>query len=245
MRAGGDREIPNNRTSDTTFVLDADGTLFDLCDSIGSIYARVAQVHGLHLDPQKIDGAVRAIWSGFQDEYLNAHHGYATSPERERAVWGAFIHRVFGQCTEARISAALEEDVYSAFADPTIRSLAAGAEAFLTRASTAGVGVVVATNNDIRTRVCLSGMEIYPRLVAEVFLAQDIGWKKPSAKFFKGIADTLGIPTGSIIHVGNDRKLDVDAAIESGCRAVLYDPHSRHPSFPGPVVRSFEELLLP
>jgi putative hydrolase of the HAD superfamily len=83
------------------------------------------------------------------------------------------------------------------------------------------IPVIAATNNDRRTIKVLDelGLSGY---FAHVVVCGDLGWKKPSPFFFEGLERILGIPRGELLHVGNDRVLDVEAAHRIGMQALLY-----------------------
>jgi putative hydrolase of the HAD superfamily len=57
----------------------------------------------------------------------------------------------------------------------------------------------------------------------DVFLtSRDVGWRKPSPRTLKAVADQLGCGANAMTYVGNERK-DIDAARAFGCRSILLD----------------------
>jgi putative hydrolase of the HAD superfamily len=222
-----------------TIVLDIDGTLCSLTDSVGSIYHQLLEAHGFNSDKGGLEAAVRRVWSSFRKVYLNTAEHHRTTHEREREVWLEFVRRVLLAANLSYGSdPALVESIYGAFASKAYRRVEAGAEEFLRQAHQRGLRVVAASNNDSRSKSTLRELGI-DRYLSHVFVAGDLGWKKPSPHFYTTLAARLGLEPSSILHVGNDKELDVEAAIRQGFAAVLYAPHGSEPM---PNVRSFVEL---
>lgn len=208
-------------------VLDIDGTLCSLTHGVGTIYHKLLRAQGLESDKTSLEAAVRHVWSAFRDTYLNVAQGYQTTPEREREVWFEFVQRV---CEAAHLpyggDPLVVASVYNAFASRAYRRVESGAVEFLRQARERGLTLVAASNNDSRSKVMLNelGLDLY---LSDVVVAGELGWKKPSPNFYNSLAKRIGLEPSRILHVGNDRELDVEAAQRSGFAAVLYAPHGK------------------
>ena len=227
-------------TSDVeAVVLDIDGTLCSLTDGVGAIYHELLRAQGLQSDPANLGLAARRVWKSFRDTYLNTSEQYRTTHVREREVWLEFIRRV---CGEANLtygsSPQIVESIYNAFASRAYRKIEPGAIEFLQRAQERGFLLVAASNNDERSKVTLKELCLEP-FFSHVFVAGDLGWKKPSPHFYEALATRVGLRPENILHVGNDRELDVEGAIRAGFAAMLYAPQGGGNS---PQVSSFVEL---
>lgn len=78
---------------------------------------------------------------------------------------------------------------------------------------------------------------------ASTIYSMDIGHAKPRPEIFAAAVDTLGIPAGEILHIGNDERTDVRGALAAGFRAIRLDVvRDSGPSEAEFVARSFEEL---
>jgi HAD superfamily hydrolase (TIGR01509 family) len=220
-------------------VLDIDGTLCSLTKGVGTIYHELLLAQGLPSDQAALEAAVRSVWGAYRDTYLNAGEGYRTTHNREREVWLEFVRRV---CAAANLpygsNPSVVESIYNAFASRAYRRIEDGATQFLRKAHERGILLVAASNNDVRSKVTLRELEL-DRLFAHVFVAGDLGWKKPSPSFYISLANRVGVNPSDILHVGNDRELDVEAAQRCGCAAVLYAP--REGGVPHSIT-SFSEL---
>ncbi len=81
-----------------------------------------------------------------------------------------------------------------------------------------------------------------------VVLGPDHGFEKPDPRAFSMIADRLGVPIGSIAHVGDDAD-DIDGANRVGAVSILISRDGRRPSTESPPdhvisdLRQLEEVL--
>ena len=208
----------------TAVVLDIDGTLCSLTKGIGAIYHELLLAQGLESDVLALEVAVRSVWGAYRDIYLNVAEGYRTTHEREREVWLEFVRRVCGAANlPYGANPSVVEAIYNAFASRAYRRVEDGATQFLREAHERGIIVVAASNNDVRSKVTLRELEL-DRYFTHVFVAGDLGWKKPSPSFYASLATRVGVNPSDILHVGNDRELDVEAAQRCGFAAVLYAP---------------------
>ncbi len=223
----------------TAIVLDIDGTLCSLTHGVGTIYHKLLRAQGLESDRTTLEGAVRQVWGAFRDTYLNVAEEYRTTHQREREVWLEFVQRV---CDAANLpyggDPSVVATIYGAFASRIYRRIEPGALEFLRQASERGLTLVAASNNDSRSRMTLHelGLDQY---LAHVLVAGDLGWKKPSPHFYATLAERIGVAPHKILHVGNDRELDLEAARRCGLAAVFYAPRGGACS---PCVESFAEL---
>ena len=73
--------------------------------------------------------------------------------------------------------------------------------------------------------------------------SMDVGHAKPRPEIFAAAMQTLGIPAGEILHIGDNERTDVRGALAAGFRAVRLDVVRKGgPSEAEFVARSYEEL---
>jgi putative hydrolase of the HAD superfamily len=219
-------------------VLDADGTLYRLRHSVGTLYSEVLTRFQISVKSGDLDQAVPRVWASFEDEYLARREGYQTDQMRERRLWGTFIKRMLEAVEIHNPSLTVTEALYQEFASGATRTLSEGIVEFLVMARNMGVVTVVATNNDDRTKSVMADLGVDAH-IGHFFFSGELSWKKPSPNYFNEIARRLGLHGSRLLHVGNDVALDVHAAHSAGWQALLFDPEDRGPA---PKVRSFSEL---
>lgn len=223
--SGGDsRRLPVRAV-----VLDADNTLWSLSRSIGTIYEDACAKLGVEVSAEEIDGRLKSIWPTFQREYLNEARDFSTSPTREKEVWREFVSRLIADRIETRRFDDLFEVIYNAFAEPTSRTIFPDVLPFLESLRRRGLKVALFSNNDERLIPLAQGFGLKP-LVTKILTAGLVGWKKPSPRAFLGVADALEVPIEATLFIGDDVKLDYEAAIRAGGQAVWLDRSGKtHP----------------
>jgi len=71
-----------------------------------------------------------------------------------------------------------------------------------------------------------------------VVTSVDCGWRKPDPRAFEAVANALGVPPDSLVHVGDDP--DADGGVEAvGGRALLLDDHDLTEIADGPEAVSW------
>lgn len=80
------------------------------------------------------------------------------------------------------------------------------------------------------------------RLVDDIVLCGDIGWRKPSPRVFHHAANLLGASSEECIFVGDDVEWDIAGSAAAGMRPVLLDRDGRHPDFSGERISSLDDL---
>ena len=220
-------------------VLDIDGTLISLSKGVGEIYSELLAEHGVIANPDHLNDVTRRVWTAFQPEYLNSNDQNRTTHEREKSAWLSFVRQVLHQAgLPCSHDTQLIESIYNAFATSRFRRVEPGVESFLRAVQRAGLRTYAATNNDVRSRAVLEAMGLKD-LFRAVYVAGDIGWKKPSQNYYRVLREQIGVPAEKLLHIGNDPHLDVRVPIECGWHAALYDAKSCGPE---PHFVSFDEL---
>jgi FMN phosphatase YigB (HAD superfamily) len=73
--------------------------------------------------------------------------------------------------------------------------------------------------------------------------SMDVGHAKPHPEIFATAVQTLGVPAGEILHIGDNERTDVKGALAAGFRAIRLDVvRAGGPSEAEFVARSFGEL---
>ncbi|MDB4882292.1 MAG: haloacid dehalogenase [Gemmatimonadetes bacterium] len=73
--------------------------------------------------------------------------------------------------------------------------------------------------------------------------SMDVGHAKPHPEIFATAVETLGVPAGEILHIGDNERTDVKGALAAGFRAIRLDVvRAGGPSEAEFVARSFGEL---
>lgn len=199
-------------------LLDAMGTLFTLREPVGGIYAQVAAVHGLRLDPAALERAFATAYReapplafpGVQEEALE---------QAERRWWADRIDAVLQAVGEAPGHPALHRDLFDTFADPALWRVYDEVPAALARWRAQGLRLVVVSNFDQRLEPLLEALDLR-RWLDGVILSSRAGAAKPSPRPFALALELLGIDAGAAWHIG-DSPEDVAGARAAGLPCLL------------------------
>jgi putative hydrolase of the HAD superfamily len=77
-----------------------------------------------------------------------------------------------------------------------------------------------------------------------IFLAEEVGFKKPDVRYFENIISALGVSAGSFIMIGDNYFNDCVGAKKAGMKTVLFNASRVRGSFPlaDAVIYSMEDL---
>jgi putative hydrolase of the HAD superfamily len=181
-------------------------------------YARIAARHGVTLDPRRYDDAREAavlnlkrhpellhdetIWHRFTEEIFVGMGG----PEALASECATEIEEGWGVSENFE----LFEDVF-----PVLEEL---------RHAELRIAVV---SNGIRD---LTAFVAHHRLDVDAIVdSRSHGRVKPHPTIFQAALDTLGVPAGEAVMVGDSLEEDIEGARALGMRAILIDRDERHP----------------
>lgn len=196
-------------------VFDVVHTLVEPWPGVAVAYHEAGRRHGIDLDPAVIHPLFRAAWKRQEAVDAGASPPFATSRTREMDRWRQIVADIFAGAGETdRIFA----DLWDHFGRPEAwRPLASG-RGLLLAARAAGLPVVLASNFDERLLGLANAVE--PLTLADhVFASSELGWRKPSAHFFRAIEQRLGFRPQDLLLVGDDPELDIAAARRAGWHA--------------------------
>ncbi len=187
---------------------DLAGTLVVPHPSVGTIYARCAQRHGVDVLPAFLDAAFPLAFKG--------------GPQRSKpeVFWREVVQRCFGPSLPAAKLETVFQECWHAFADEKNWRLQPGAVNAITAIKFLGIKVGVLSNADTRMRQVLEAKGLAKHLEG-IFLSSEIALAKPDAKFFSHAARQLGVATSALVHIGNDPLLDGEAARDAGATGVI------------------------
>lgn len=215
---------------------DAVGTLIVPDPPVAQAYAEAGRRHGCELPG---DLVLQRFRQAFRDEARkDAILGGATSEERERQRWRAIVGNVFEHCSSVEL---IFTDLYDHFARPSAWRLTEGTGETLAELSRPGLTLGLASNFDHRQNAIANDLPELSQIKHRV-ISSEIGWLKPSPRFFEAVIVAASCPAAEIVFVGDDRINDYTGANAAGLQAVLFDP--RPDEIPGVVrIRRLTDLL--
>jgi len=186
---------------------DVGGTLIEPWPSVGHVYAEIAARHGLKT---------------FSAEQLNARFKQAWRARKNfghyRQDWEEQVKEVYG--TDSKSScAAFFPELYDRFAQPGAWPLFEDVVPALHALAYREIKLAIMSNCDERLRGLLHAMKL-DRYFEAIAISCEVGFPKPSPAIFEHATTKLGLPAGSILHIGDSWEMDIVGAKTAGFEAL-------------------------
>jgi putative hydrolase of the HAD superfamily len=187
---------------------DVGGTLINPWPSVGHVYAEVAARHGIrNLSAEVLQARFRAAWracKNFNDT---------------KAGWMELVDEVFHGLAAEPPSVTFFPELYERFARPDAWRIFDDVPPALEELTARGMRLGVISNWDERLRELLRGLRL-DNYFETIIISCEAGYSKPSPVIFERAAEGLGLPPGSVLHVGDSLEMDVRGAESAGFHAV-------------------------
>ena len=193
--------------------LDAAGTLFDLAEPVGQVYARFAHQEGFSLSPETVEKNFRAA---FKTTPAPSYQSRIDGHTAERAWWRTLVL----QATEIPPSEPFErlfEQLFTHYEQPSAWRLYPDTLPFLREAS-AQYRLAVVSNFDDRLHAILDGLELTPFFETAISSSQAQS-QKPDSRIFEVALEKLALPPEEVLHIGDSRQADYEGALSAGLQA--------------------------
>lgn len=183
-------------------------TLLQPRGSVGRLYAAVAAEHGVAgLSPELLSRRFRAAWRAC----ANFNH--------TRAEWAEIVDVTFHGLTPLPPSQTFFGALYRRFAEAEAWHVYPDVVPTLHALRKCGLKLAVISNWDQRLRPLLGRLGLLREFDA-VVVSGEVGFPKPCPAIFELAARQLGLSPAEILHVGDERECDLEAARNAGFQAV-------------------------
>lgn len=216
--------------------LDAVGTLIHPQPDAIEVYKEVGRRHGYLLDRSTLAHRFRQKFD--EEERRDAATGWRVSEEREKQRWAAIVHGVF---VESKAVEPIFRELWDHFRRPTAWQVSEDAAEVIASAKLEGLIVGVASNFDSRLHRILDGLPPLAGLQHRIISAE-IGWRKPSGRFFEAVIHAANCLPEQIVFVGDRPDNDVAGAEAAGLLPILFSDRRSEKS-PGRVIARLRDLL--
>lgn len=214
---------------------DAVGTVLFPSPTASAVYVEAARRHGLNVDPTVVR---TRLWEQFRHEEARDREAeWETNECRERERWRAIVFATLDGAT-----AALFDELYQHFAQPTAWTVPPTAAECIARLHARGVPLGLASNYDSRLESVVAGTPALHPLRDRLVISSLVGVRKPGGRFFEAVVSVAGCDPADILFVGDDPENDYGGAAAAGLQAVLLDETGKHEQI-RPRVRSLVELV--
>jgi putative hydrolase of the HAD superfamily len=197
------------RTAIRAVTFDVGGTLIEVSPSVGHVYAEVAARHGVEgLSAELLDRRFAAAWRA------------AKEFSHSRSDWANLVDATFRGLTDKAPSHTFFAELYDRFAEPDAWRVFGDVIPTLEglRARRLKLGVI--SNWDERLRPLIERLRLAHYFEA-IVVSREVGCPKPSCAIFEHAVRKLGLPPAAILHVGDDRSMDMRGAKAAGLSGLL------------------------
>ncbi len=223
--------------------LDAVGTLIHPQPSAGVAYHHVGQRHGSRLPAADVSARFGKVFARvLEAEDLDCGCAEAadrlhTCEIRERIRWERIVRQVLD---DVATPDACFAELFAHFGQPHAWACFPEVGVALRRLRQAGYRLAVCSNFDARLNSVMAGLpELAP--IELRIISSEIGYRKPSPRFFEALVRAAGCCPSEILFIGDDPTSDVAAARNSGLAALQID--HRDASLQNRALRSLDDLV--
>lgn len=199
-------------------LFDAVGTLIRPDPPVTEIYTETGRRFGSTLSAEQVKLRFRAAFERQEQEDRRQVDG-RTDESREHRRWESIVGEVFDDIDDG---GGLFESLWNHFARAESWRLYDDAGEILRMLTARDLVVGVASNFDRRLQKIARGHESLARC-QYVFVSSELGYRKPSDRFFAAIQHALHCSASELLLVGDSLVNDYQGARAAGWQALLLD----------------------
>ena len=208
--------------------LDVGGTLIAPWPSVGHVYAAVASRHGLRVLPEDLNRQFAAAW--------RARRNFSHT----RSGWSKLVDQTFAGLVETPPSRSFFPELYEKFSSAAAWRVYPDVLPCLEELRRRGLKIGAISNWDERLRPLLQELKLAAWFDA-IVISAEVGRPKPDPAIFQRAAEQLQTDPASILHIGDSRVEDFEAARAAGFQALLVR-RGQPPQTAGQVVSLAEAI---
>lgn len=210
--------MPNMPESIRAVLFDAVGTLLRPDPPVTETYVATGRRFGSTLSAEQVKLRFRAAFERQEHEDRRRGDG-RTDESRESRRWETIVGEVFDDVDDRE---GLFESLWNHFARADSWRLYDDVREPLQELTARGFVIGLASNFDGRLHAIARGHDPLASC-QHVFVSSELGYRKPSTRFFAAIQRALGCGASELLHVGDSLEYDYQAARAAGWRALLLD----------------------
>jgi putative hydrolase of the HAD superfamily len=215
------------KTRPQIIIFDAVGTLIHPRPAVAEVYERIGQRYGSKRRASAIGELFHRAFH--KQDQIDRDADWRTDESREKRRWRAVVESVLSDVCKKEPCFL---DLFEHFARPEAWVCGDDVAAVLESLAREDYRLAIASNYDRRLRSVVAGLDDL-KPVHEIFVSSEIGWRKPSVRFFHALVEQTGAQPDRILYVGDDYANDMLGAQAAGLQAWLYSPLDR--GLPGQI----------
>lgn len=190
---------------------DVGGTMIQPWPSVGHIYAAAAARSGHNgLDATLLNHRFIKAWRNLHDF------------SHRKEEWSALVDDTFAGLLPQAPSATFFPELYAEFARASAWKIYDDVIPTLEELASRDIPMAIVSNWDERLRPLLEELRLDGYFEA-IMISSELYFTKPSNVIFDHAIRKLGVPAGSVLHVGDSVREDVGGAKAAGLQSLLLD----------------------
>lgn len=221
------RENPPRISGLRHILFDAVGTLIYPDPPVAEVYAAAGARYGScitqDLIRERFPAALLHAEQGGSMTHPDTLERPATSQSLEYARWQSIVRAIFDDVSSAAAEQLFAE-LWQHFSQPRHWTLYADVAPAWQALAVCGLSLGIASNFDARLASVCRGLP--PLDQARLFVSAEVGYPKPSPRFFAAVANQLQAAPHEILLVGDDLVRDIHGARQAGWHVLQIDRHA-------------------
>jgi putative hydrolase of the HAD superfamily len=211
--------------------LDAVGTLFGVRDSVGEVYAKLANQFGVIVEPNSLN---QAFFQQFSASPVMAfpEKNPQETPQLEFEWWELIAMNTFKQVNsfeDFEDFSKFFNTLYAYFETDGPWFVYPDVEPMLKQWQSQGIELGVLSNFDSRLYPVLEALNL-AKYFNSVTISTHVGAAKPDAKIFTVALQKHQCSPEKVVHIGDSLKADYQGAKSAGIQAILIDRNEQEKS---------------
>ena len=202
-------------------LFDATGTLFDTAESVGTVYGRAAEAHGISLPAWRLDDAFNRIVASAPPRVFPDCDS-SRAAQLEQGWWRKVVRSTFLAADSTVVFPdpnAFYDSLFDAYKEAGAWKLRTGVAEGLRELKRRGIATGVVSNFDQRLPMILQALEVASFL--DIVITPAVcGFEKPDPGIFKAALLALGTEASATLFVGDHPEKDRSAAERVGMRSL-------------------------
>ncbi|MDX1630438.1 MAG: HAD-IA family hydrolase [Thermoanaerobaculia bacterium] len=187
---------------------------------IGTLYSEALARHGISIPPGTLERLFPEVWRELDCRVHLGEDRFRSHPEGPEGFWGELLERILLRAgVDEEPSAFLVRELFDRFRQADAWRVFPDVSPALETLRDLGLRLAVLSNFDPRLEEILRALDLR-RFFAEVVTSYEVGAEKPHPGPFRELQSRIGLPGRRILHVGNERRRDVEGARAAGWRAL-------------------------
>lgn len=197
---------------------DVTGTLIHT-PRVAEIYEDVLRRHGLTVPADRICHFLPLVWQEMQCRVELGVDRFLAHPNGARGWWRDFLDRLCQYLETEPPTRFTAAELYHRFCQADAWEVYPDVRESLARLQAMGLSLAVVSNWDDRLGRLLTHLDLTRYFDAIVFSAA-LGVEKPDPRIFGYALELLDVAPDAALHVGDDRRCDVEGALAAGMHAL-------------------------